>query len=562
MTIAVYSSSAFTTATGIAVAAAAAVEVRREDTGALATIYSDEAGTIPIAQPGFVADANGRFEFYAAGLDRGYRVTVTKGAETNVHNHAAVGTAGQRDASDFVTSNTDSDITGGKTFKSFLRLDGVISPTTVTVDTNDYNPTSLSTANTLRVSTDALRAFTGLQGTASGRIVVWINVASFNQILRHENTGSIAGNRFNIGGDILLLPGQQVVLIYDNTSQRWRLWSHTSLRFHGMCRLTKSGANLLLSPKDGNTIIINGRVEVIPDAGVTLAGPTNTVTMTIATPAVVTFNAHGMAVGQPVIFNTTGALPTGVTAGTTYYIIAAGFGANSFQFSATQGGAAVNTSGVQSGVHTLTGPVHYIYAYMSGATMTLEAGLTSTANAAQAGTGVVTKSGDATRTLVGMARAVNNAWVDSAAQRLVISYFNRRDINLLGRFTADRTTGSATYVELNAEIRIEHLTWADEAISYSLNGTAASNIAANVCVNGLGIDSVTAATAGLESGVVSAQPGYYAASPINGSVLLSEGYHFTTLLGSVTAASTGTWVGVNAVASAKLVTNLLAKVRG
>lgn len=83
-------------------------------------------------------------------------------------------------------------------------------------------------------------------------------------------------------------------------------------------------------------------------------GHSATITMTIATPGVVTWASHGHAIGDVVVFTTTGALPTGVTAGTPYYIISAGFGAGAFQFSATPGGAAVNTTGTQSGVHTAT----------------------------------------------------------------------------------------------------------------------------------------------------------------------------------------------------------------
>ncbi len=80
---------------------------------------------------------------------------------------------------------------------------------------------------------------------------------------------------------------------------------------------------------------------------------TNVATVTIATPAVVTANGHGLIEGQQFNFSTTGALPTGITAGTTYYVSATGLTVNAFQFSATLGGASVNTSGTQSGVHTL-----------------------------------------------------------------------------------------------------------------------------------------------------------------------------------------------------------------
>lgn len=87
----------------------------------------------------------------------------------------------------------------------------------------------------------------------------------------------------------------------------------------------------------------------------------NEVTMTIASPAVVTWNkrgtGHGLVAGSPFKFSTTGALPTGVTAGTQYYVIATGITATTFQFSTTNGGSAVNTSGSQSGTHTgIPGP--------------------------------------------------------------------------------------------------------------------------------------------------------------------------------------------------------------
>ena len=79
----------------------------------------------------------------------------------------------------------------------------------------------------------------------------------------------------------------------------------------------------------------------------------DTVTMTIASPAVVTLNSHDLVAGQTIVFRTTGALPTGVTAGTVYYVLSTDLATNTFKFSATSGGSAVNTSGSQSGTHTL-----------------------------------------------------------------------------------------------------------------------------------------------------------------------------------------------------------------
>ena len=78
-----------------------------------------------------------------------------------------------------------------------------------------------------------------------------------------------------------------------------------------------------------------------------------TVTVTIASPAVFTQTNHGFVAGDTVMFNTTGALPTGLSVGTIYYVIAAGLTANTFEVSITASGTAVNTSGTQSGTHTV-----------------------------------------------------------------------------------------------------------------------------------------------------------------------------------------------------------------
>lgn len=77
---------------------------------------------------------------------------------------------------------------------------------------------------------------------------------------------------------------------------------------------------------------------------------TSTVTITLASPGVVTWTAHGLMNGQKVRLTTTGTLPTGLAINTTYYVRYVS--ANTFQLSATKGGAAINTSESQSGTHT------------------------------------------------------------------------------------------------------------------------------------------------------------------------------------------------------------------
>lgn len=81
------------------------------------------------------------------------------------------------------------------------------------------------------------------------------------------------------------------------------------------------------------------------------------VTITIATPGVVTYTGHSLTNGDAIVFTTTGALPTGLTAGTTYFARSTGVNTLTIYDTAAHaiaGGSTgrVNTSGTQSGVHT------------------------------------------------------------------------------------------------------------------------------------------------------------------------------------------------------------------
>jgi len=74
------------------------------------------------------------------------------------------------------------------------------------------------------------------------------------------------------------------------------------------------------------------------------------VTITIASPAVLTYSSHGYTEGQVIAFTTTGALPTGITANNIYYV--RNPSTHTFNISSTATGALINTSGTQSGTHS------------------------------------------------------------------------------------------------------------------------------------------------------------------------------------------------------------------
>jgi hypothetical protein len=234
---------------------------------------------------------------------------------------------------------------------------------------------------------------------------------------------------------------------------------------HGACRLAKSGANLVLSPFNGNTLVINSVLYEIPDAGVTLA-------------------------------------PSGLSTSTMYYI----------------------------------------YAYISGSTMTLEN--STTAYAVQAGTGVYIKSGDATRTLVGIEYATGaTTWAG-----YVRSWFNDPGFTNSAVLTADRTTASATFVEINSEIRTNFLSWTGEIVQAALRANVASNTGGSSNVVGMSFDGGTA-----EDGAISAQTTSVAgdvnilknASGVWHKSGLTEGFHYATMFVKTSSGTTTARGGSN-----------------
>ncbi len=114
-----------------------------------------------------------------------------------------------------------------------------------------------------------------------------IRAAAANKTVKHaaptiSDTGDVAGLGFLEFGAIAApatpaagglrlykKTGTTAVFVKDDTGAETQLGGGAS--GHGQCILSKSGTNLLLQPFNGNQLIINGKAETIPDAGVTLA---------------------------------------------------------------------------------------------------------------------------------------------------------------------------------------------------------------------------------------------------------------------------------------------------
>lgn len=290
-----------------------------------------------------------------------------------------------------------------------------------------------------------------IQGGAGGWAITWgANYRGLNGAFQPPQPNPVAGTETDY---FFYSPDGTIAQLVDSP-----------ILLFGQCYLSKSGANLLLARKDGTFLTINGKLEVIPDTGVTLG----------------------------------------------------------------TGGLAASTA-------------YYIYAFMNAGVMTLEA--SATTHATQAGTGVEIKSGDGTRTYIGMAKTTaGTAWIDDTTTVGVISYFNRRAKSIVNNFTASRTTTSTTYVELNSEIRGNVLTFPDEAVIATGQGVLKSNNTASYVAVSIGFDGTNQEN-GMVAAFTSAANSEYGFNVTVRKSGLSEGSHYATLLGNNSGGNTSTFMG-------------------
>ncbi|MBR1193244.1 hypothetical protein [Bradyrhizobium sp. AUGA SZCCT0160] len=178
-----------------------------------------------------------------------------------------------------------------------------------------------------------VRAYLGPSGTPT-----------FEKILRYEAIGK------NSESDSLAQRTQRVV-----TASGTDVIS-TSDADHIIVDKTVAGASREVMPLSSlvsstSKKIVDGKFDAATNNITIVPKRPATFTVTIASPAVFTFSQHGLSVNQTVSLETTGALPTGLSADTLYYVKTTPT-ADTFTISATPGGSAINTTGSQSGVHT------------------------------------------------------------------------------------------------------------------------------------------------------------------------------------------------------------------
>jgi len=186
--------------------------------------------------------------------------------------------------------------------------------------------------------------------------------------------------------------------------------------------------------------------------------------------------------------------------------------------------------------------LYRVYMFDSAGTSTLE--LSTTARATDTAYGVEIKSGDATRTLVGMIRTnASSQFVDSATQIFAVSWYNRKGKSGTQTLSTDKTTTSSSIVELDTTRRMEFISWSDTDVVISGQIGGGNSVVAAFVDTALSLDGSAVTT-----DILFHQ--YYSTIANNAVIqtggvvrtrVVTEGYHYVALYASIGGAGTGNW---------------------
>jgi hypothetical protein len=187
--------------------------------------------------------------------------------------------------------------------------------------------------------------------------------------------------------------------------------------------------------------------------------------------------------------------------------------------------------------------VYNVYAYDNAGTITLEA--STTARATDSAYGVETKSGDATRTLVGKIRTNGSSeFVDSAAARLVLTWFGWQAVEGEVQKSGDIATTSMSWVEASTDYRVEFLCWGGRRVLLLAEGDVGVGAAADIVLAGLGLDNATLiAGSGAFWNYATASDSAYGMLYCRAFVTPSEGYHTSRFLQRSNGGASMTYFG-------------------
>ncbi|MFT0876014.1 hypothetical protein VRZ08_05595 [Rhodopseudomonas sp. G2_2311] len=201
-----------------------------------------------------------------------------------------------------------------------LLLTGTISPAQLTANQNDYAPSNIALATTLRLTSDASRNITGIADARDGVVKVIVNVGTNPIVLKAGDTNSLAVNRFDFASDITLQGRQSATIRYDATDGRWKLLSQTAgsaVSAGAVTAQTLSASALGMSMVNG-VLVATASAGTLTIAIKTMAGgdPTS------ADPVHIIFRSATAADGALTVLSLTAATSLSVSSGSSLGVVA------------------------------------------------------------------------------------------------------------------------------------------------------------------------------------------------------------------------------------------------
>ncbi len=253
--------------------------------------------------------------------------------------------------------------TGTMTVRLWNNTDSVL----VTGATCTINVSDLPVCNSTYIEGGWIMfAFAAVTLIAAKSYMVEVITSTSSQVSLYASTGSTDWSRAlrtttaqaPVGGDDWIVSGNWTAagtlaintITMDQTANT-DYGSNTTSQVTPAGAICQGGILKFKDTSAANPYLKNSGWVIIYNGGILDNAKTDTVTITIASPGVVSLTGHGHTVGERIRLRTTGALPTGLSARTDYYIKTTP-DADTFTLSATLGGAAINTTGSQSGTHT------------------------------------------------------------------------------------------------------------------------------------------------------------------------------------------------------------------
>ena len=225
-------------------------------------------------------------------------------------------------------------IAGAKTVRGLRSF--VTEHTTGTVSTSGLSTTLTGVGTGFQSERIAVGARIGFGTTDPTAVTTWYEISAIA-----SDTSLTLNTAANVASGSYVIEEVRIAVSCTNATL-----------YNGGIHLIK-GLNYSTFTSGGTTIVEASTTDNIRASYLIRDKANQTCTITVASPGVVTAAGHGFVAGDLISFSTTGTIPTGATVNTTFYVSATGLTTDTFQFSATLGGASVNTTGSSSGTHTV-----------------------------------------------------------------------------------------------------------------------------------------------------------------------------------------------------------------